>query len=226
MSRRMLLAAVAALALSTLIGSTGCGPPTCKDPTLCGGVVRDYRPLTTPAAVLDNLVITYQRHDQEAADKYKTLFDPNYYQFHYTDPQSPDPNIRLGWYYVEETSYTERLFLDPTVTLIKLTFPLADTMAWMASDVTSDPPGTRVITINAIDLEVKKGDTDYITHGSCDYYISPFVTGADTTWRMVRWEDHPAPPVQTAPALNPTDGDGAAPRQVSWAAIKSAFAAR
>ncbi len=175
-----------------------CTRPECKGPQ-----IPDYRPLTTYAAPLYNLVLTYENHNAEAVDQYKTLIASNY-QFRYYDPQSSTPSTPQFWGYSEEIATAQGLLTDATVTTLALVFPLADTANIEPSSFVGDPVGTMKITINGIDLQVQRGDILYQTHGSADFYVAP-IAGV---YQIVRWEDNTAPPAAAPRPASKGAGDG------------------
>lgn len=212
-----ILMAVASASLS------GCKKTITVPPVGCESC---YRPLTTPAAPLWNLLRAYSQKGPDAASRYATLLDPTLFAFRYYDPQSPDPTVRKIWGYTTDSTCTAGLLTDPSVSRIDLTFPLADTTGMINSPVTTDPAGTKKITVNGIVLHVQKGDILYQTTGSGDFYVAP----SAGLWKIIRWDDNTSPPVASpafSTASKPTSWGSitrvSTSKPTSWGSIKSLY---
>ena len=191
-------ARVAAFGLTALALVAGCSPHETLSPAPPPAPLP-FRAQTSPGAVLYDITACYGRTDPQGIARYRALFDSTAYVFAYVDPQH-DPNLTQRVGYGVETHAAANMLADPALAVLSLTFPLGDTSHATPSEATGDPPGTVLITIDGIGLEARRADTDYITHGSCDFYVAPFVSGSATEWRIVRWEDHTAPPAEPAPS--------------------------
>jgi len=220
MLRRFVTSTLAAVGIVSLLASSGCfTPEPCKPGDACDPLDLSYRPLTTPYAPLYNLALAYSRHDITAGDQYATLFDPTLYQFIWDDPAEPGLDNYYG--YNDEVDRTRRMFSDPDVASINLTFLTnASDSIGVPSNVVGDPLDTQRFTVNGISLTLDRPPTQYVTNGTVEFFVAKTDTVAGVPqWRIIRWRDRTVPPT-VAPSLQ----NNSAPSVANGSALMRAAA--
>jgi hypothetical protein len=176
---------VAALAAAAL---GGCGadadgeklilPPT---PT--------YPALSTPQNVLLALAASYQNRDSL---EYKTLYDPAYLGTS-TDLNDPPGSQVSTFSMADEVAHIATL--RRTTTIVQVVFDLGPQGSWtrLSSDDPSHPEWAQIqIAPGSFRVEIYDGQTLYEAQSinPVTFHFSPTVAApADTTWRIVRWNE-------------------------------------
>lgn len=177
-----------------------------------------YRPLNTPFAPLFNLASAYAHRGVEGTSAYAAIFDSTSYEFVWDDPAEPGLDNSYG--YEQEVLLTGRMFSDPAVASISLTFLAnASDSVGVPSPVPGDPLDARLITVNGISLSVNRPPVTYTCAGSCDFTVAQTDTIAGVPqWRIIRWVDRTAPPTVAPPIAGPN-----AVGPTTWGGIKSLY---
>lgn len=169
----------------------------------------DYKELTSPENVLNNLIVSYQRREIEP---YAKLFSRDYiYKFQPGD--EPRDLDRGYWTFEEDSTGTNALFTTPKVSKIEinLTYGPADTAT--EQDM---PEGTMKIRVNPTNLTVEEySGTTWVVDGDIQDMFFRRGTGADSTrWYLFEWRDIPGGGGVGAPAYREPQSNGDTDREV------------
>lgn len=140
-----------------------------------------YPALDSPQRALLNLKLAWENRD---STRTRQVLDDEYEGTAYTPEStyvfSKDQEVATVWAlgrdpYVVATS----MFLYPEST-------------WVRESFTSDPEGWATIRLlKGVRLEVITSSTTYRAQNSdIEYKFKPEVSGADTTWRIVKWTEN------------------------------------
>lgn len=169
---------VGVLAFLIEVGLVGCG----KDP------VRpkieapfQYPALDTPEHVLMNVKYAWERRDSTRTGE---LYDHDYVG---TAPNPYGTPPFLSFNRADEVHIVANLHNDSAVTVTAMELRAEST--WVQLHNGSDPPDYRTIQLlKGVSLDVMTTSTIYEASTSLiEYTFKPYVTGADTTWKIIRW---------------------------------------
>ena len=225
MSRRFSIIALlaASFLLCLMAGCWPFDPPSKPDddpPT------QELLPRTTPENVLYDLRLIYGDKDnivntaEDAhtwAEKYRTLFHPDTFTFHFIGGDQPPEFPNPWWGLNDEVAGFDTLFTQRAAGIVD-DITLSWTVNASVPDDRFDPdtqtllhPAWRHIYVTGILLDVVQGTTTWrVPNGTADFYFAP--DPADSTlWVITEWYDHqplssPPGPVLSTQASNSTWG--------------------
>ena len=181
----------------------------------------DYKELTSPENVLNNLIVSYQRREIEP---YAKLLSRDYI-FKFQPGDEPRDLDRGYWTFEEDSTGTNGLFSTPLVSKIEinLTYGAADT-----ATEEEMPEGTMKIRVNPTNLTVDQTDgVTQVVDGDIQDMFFRRGTGADSTrWYLFEWRDIPGGGGVGAPGRREpqTLEDGRKVRHVTWGELLQEFA--
>ncbi len=185
--RRAALAVLVALVAGCT--STTTPPPPIDDPL---PVPVGYRPLSTPASPLVNLLQTYQHRDDDAVVMLETLMRKGTFVREIIDSTESGLATEHRYWGREKAIFANLFVHDPTVTraqLIWLTSP-ADTSSPTPCALVGDPPVTLRFRDRPYTLLWSHGYADSVIAGLWDVYVAPVDTlQRPLRWQIVRWTD-------------------------------------
>lgn len=172
-----------------LIALAGCDqdhplrPPPC--PFGCGEVDQ-----STPQRTLWSLKFAWEQRDSL---RIREIYAEEYQGISY----SPDTTLMFSQ--DMEVSTVSAIGRDPDVRSVSMDLPLQNT--WVSYASPQDPPGWIGIDVDSgMVVQLVTTDRTYVARASSHTFkFRPYVTGADTTWRIVQWYENPRG--TAAPAL-------------------------
>ena len=178
-----------------------------KDPPGTGD--GDYKPLTSPENVMNNLVVSYRRREIQ---KYAEFLDKEFI-FRFQDGDEPPELGREFWTHDEDSTGTEALFNSPSVSDISvdLTYGAAEEAEELGME------GTMKIRVTPMKLTVDDVDgTTFLVEGDIQDMFFRNGEGADSTsWTLIEWRDSPGAGGVGAPGVHTLAEDGNVVH-VSW----------
>ena len=170
----------------------------------------DYKPLTSPENVMNNLIVSYRRREIE---KYAEFLDKEFI-FRFQDGDEPPDLGRNFWTHDEDSTGTAALFSSAAVQDIFIDLTYRD--AEEATEVGFDE-GTMKIRVTPMKLTVDDvNGTTYLVEGDIQDMFFRHGDGADSTiWSLIEWRDIPGGGGVGAPGVQTLAEDGAV-QQMSW----------
>ena len=162
-----------------------------------------YKPQTSPANVLDNLVAAYVDRDLV---EYTKLFDPVEFSFRFDPSDVTDqPDLPEFWGWVDEESVHRRMFESEEVLDIRLAFTKGQVVNAEEADGEEIDLTWKKMTITGVELEVEVTNPDdptdniiYKVSGDrAEYFFKEYPEeqvpdGAGVNrplWRITQWKD-------------------------------------
>ncbi len=182
-----------ALVLVCLACVAGCtsvtAPPPVDDPL---PVPLGYRPLSTPAAPLVDLLQLYTNRDDDAIAMLETLMRKDTFVREVADSTQYASVVEHRYWGRERALFANLFVHDPTVTKAQLTWLTqpGDTVAPTPCALIGDPPQTYRFKDRPYTLVWSRGYADSVITGTWDMYVAPVDTSArPLRWQVVRWTD-------------------------------------
>lgn len=144
-----------------------------------------YPALDTPQHTLSNLKHAWDRKD---STRTRLIYDDAYEGVALNeDPLQPPYRFSKD----QEVAVVWAIGKDPAVTSTSIDFPAEST--WVREHYPSDPEGWATIYVfGHVTLQVTVGtSTTQATNSEVEYKFKPYVTGADTVWKIVKWTEVP-----------------------------------
>lgn len=166
--------------------AAGCGSDGPDDHILGPPPPPAYSTRTTPQSTVDDYRLAWENRD--STEVQLVLADD--YEGTSTDVSSGGPEI-LTFTKSDEVRAVHSIKADATVNRVTVNFgPMS---SWTRDSYPVDPPGWAVIIVHNVQVIIHSNIgndlvvSPYAT--SNEFKLKPTVTGADTTWQIVRWSE-------------------------------------
>ncbi len=205
-----------AVAAILAAGLAGCGDDGTTNAGPCDKTSAGYLPCNdSPEAVLNNLIVSYQRRE---IDEYAELLDPEF-RFYFQDGDAPPSLGRDYWTAAEDSAATHGLFAADNLSEMSVSLTFGDATT---GTVVRSPDPFMWIRTTAMKLvwDFRSGTTYLITGDVEDFFFREG-TGEDAgRWYLYEWHD--------LSGFGSTDGPGDGVRRgataaATWGGMKSLY---
>jgi hypothetical protein len=142
---------------------------------------RIYHIPSAPESTVLNYAIAWERRDSTMIDTVLT----DDYAGTSVDMTDPSPAM-LTFTRADEVRAVGGIALDPNVSRVIVDLGTA----WTLFSEPGDPPGWMTLQITAATISIRYTSyNDLSTHSTLEFKLKPIASGADSTWKIIRWSE-------------------------------------